>query len=59
MNRPLTFTLQIDYETQSSDSFMANWSSVLIRLAEPFMDAKYTKVSVLASKRTMLIDSLL
>lgn len=28
---------------------MANWSSVLIRLAEPFMDAKYTKVSIAPS----------
>src|SRR5882757_3710831 len=31
---------------------MANWSSVLIRLAEPFMDANYTKVSMDAIKRT-------
>ena len=43
------FRLQIDYETQSADSFMANWSSVLIRLAEPFMDANYTKVGMVAS----------
>ncbi len=38
---------------------MANWSSVLIRLAEPFMDANYTKVSMAASKRTISTDSLL
>ena len=43
---PSYFHLQVDYETQSTDSFMANWSSILIRLAEPFMDATYTKVSI-------------
>ena len=53
------FTFQVDYETQSTDSFMANWSSILIRLAEPFMDAKYTKVSIVASKPTISTDSLL
>ena len=53
------FHLQVEYETQSTDSFMANWSSVLTRLAEPFMDANYTKVSMTASKRTILTDFLL
>ena len=53
------FHFQVDYETQSTDSFMANWSSVLIRLAEPFMDAKYTKVSIVASNRKTSTDSLL
>lgn len=36
---------------------MANWSSVLTRLAEPFMDANYTKVSIVTSKRTVSTDS--
>ena len=36
---------QVDYATVSSDSFMVNLQSVLLRFAEPFMDASYTKVS--------------
>jgi ubiquitin conjugation factor E4 B len=58
MGHPHTSTHQVDYETQSTDSFMANWSSVLIRLAEPFMDAKYTKVGIVVSKRVISADSL-
>ena len=58
-DRSSYFHLQVEYETQSTDSFMANWSSVLTRLAEPFMDASYTKVSMPASKQTILTDSLL
>ena len=36
--------VQVEPETVASDSFMVNLQSVLLRFAEPFMDARYTKV---------------
>ncbi|KAF4617286.1 hypothetical protein D9613_006110 [Agrocybe pediades] len=36
--------MQVDPATVSSDSFMLNMQSVLFRFAEPFMDAKYSKM---------------
>ncbi len=36
---------QVDPTTVASDSFMLNMQSVLLRFAEPFMDANFTKAS--------------
>ncbi|TFK61391.1 hypothetical protein BDN72DRAFT_828292 [Pluteus cervinus] len=36
--------MQVDPDTVSSDSFMANVQTILLRFAEPFMDATYSKV---------------
>ncbi|PFH54088.1 hypothetical protein AMATHDRAFT_136414 [Amanita thiersii Skay4041] len=36
--------MQVDPNTVSSDGFMLNLQSVLLRFAEPFMDANYTKM---------------
>ncbi|KAI6042671.1 ubiquitin elongating factor core-domain-containing protein [Pisolithus marmoratus] len=36
--------MQVDPQTVASDSFMINLHSVLLRLAEPFMDARYSKM---------------
>ncbi|KAL0579137.1 Ubiquitin conjugation factor E4 [Marasmius crinis-equi] len=36
--------MQVDPATVSSDSFMVNLQTVLYRLAEPFMDASFSKV---------------
>ncbi|EGN98229.1 hypothetical protein SERLA73DRAFT_109617 [Serpula lacrymans var. lacrymans S7.3] len=36
--------MQVEAETVASDSFMVNLQSVLLRFAEPFMDARYTKI---------------
>ncbi|KAF8645185.1 hypothetical protein AX16_008012 [Volvariella volvacea WC 439] len=36
--------LQVDPDTVSSDSFMVNIQSILLRFAEPFMDAHYSKM---------------
>ncbi|KAJ7644172.1 ubiquitin elongating factor core-domain-containing protein [Roridomyces roridus] len=36
--------MQIDPETVASDSFVVNLQSVLLRFAEPFMDANYSKI---------------
>ncbi|KAF9241107.1 ubiquitin elongating factor core-domain-containing protein [Melanogaster broomeanus] len=36
--------MQVDPETVASDSFMVNLQSVLLRFAEPFMDARYSKM---------------
>lgn len=36
--------LQVSEDTIATDSFMVNLQTVLYRLAEPFMDANYTKV---------------
>ncbi|KAA1469869.1 hypothetical protein DENSPDRAFT_835542 [Dentipellis sp. KUC8613] len=36
--------MQVEYETCSSDSFMTNIQLLLLRFAEPFMDANYTKI---------------
>jgi len=36
--------LQVGEDTIATDSFMVNLQTVLYRLAEPFMDANYTKV---------------
>ncbi|KIL63235.1 hypothetical protein M378DRAFT_79950 [Amanita muscaria Koide BX008] len=36
--------MQVDPNTVSSDGFMVNILSVLLRFAEPFMDANYTKM---------------
>jgi hypothetical protein len=35
---------QVEPETVATDSFMVNLQTVLLRFAEPFMDANYTKV---------------
>ena len=40
----MTITIQVDPATVSSDSFMVNIQTVLLRFAEPFMDATYSKV---------------
>jgi ubiquitin conjugation factor E4 B len=37
---------QVEPETVATDSFLVNLQSVLLRFAEPFMDANYTKVSI-------------
>ncbi|GLB38346.1 putative ubiquitin elongating factor core [Lyophyllum shimeji] len=36
--------MQVDPDTVASDSFMVNLQSVLLRFAEPFMDANYSKM---------------
>ncbi|KAI6166622.1 ubiquitin elongating factor core-domain-containing protein [Pisolithus thermaeus] len=36
--------MQVDPHTVASDSFMINLHSVLLRFAEPFMDARYSKM---------------
>ncbi len=36
---------EVDPATVASDSFMVNVHLILLRFAEPFMDAQYTKVS--------------
>ena len=37
--------MQVDFDTVASDGFMINLQIILLRFAEPFMDAKYSKVS--------------
>lgn len=41
--------MQVDPNTVASDSFMVNMQSVLLRFAEPFMDANYTKACFLSA----------
>lgn len=41
--------MQVDPATVSTDSFMVNIQTVLLRFAEPFMDATYSKVSAIPS----------
>ncbi|KLO08673.1 hypothetical protein SCHPADRAFT_908469 [Schizopora paradoxa] len=36
--------MQVDFNTVASDSFMTNVLAVLLRFAEPFMDATYSKL---------------
>ncbi|KIJ62650.1 hypothetical protein HYDPIDRAFT_41789 [Hydnomerulius pinastri MD-312] len=36
--------MQVEPETVATDSFMINLQSVLLRFAEPFMDARYSKM---------------
>ncbi|KAF8895484.1 ubiquitin conjugation factor E4 [Infundibulicybe gibba] len=36
--------MQVEPETVATDSFMVNLQTVLLRFAEPFMDANYTKL---------------
>ncbi|KAJ7175910.1 ubiquitin elongating factor core-domain-containing protein [Mycena filopes] len=36
--------MQVEAETVASDSFMVNLQSILLRFAEPFMDANYAKM---------------
>ncbi|KAK0221612.1 ubiquitin elongating factor core-domain-containing protein [Armillaria fumosa] len=36
--------MQVDPTTVASDSFMVNLQTILLRFAEPFMDANYTKM---------------
>ncbi|KIM56094.1 hypothetical protein SCLCIDRAFT_133427 [Scleroderma citrinum Foug A] len=36
--------MQVEPETVATDSFMVNLQSVLLRFAEPFMDARYSKM---------------
>ncbi|KAI0043444.1 hypothetical protein FA95DRAFT_1563296 [Auriscalpium vulgare] len=36
--------MQVDPNTVASDSFMTNVHAILLRFAEPFMDAQYTKI---------------
>ncbi|KAJ6585038.1 ubiquitin elongating factor core-domain-containing protein [Mycena capillaripes] len=36
--------MQVEAETVATDSFMVNLQSILLRFAEPFMDANYTKM---------------
>ena len=35
---------QVDYRTVATDGFLINLQAVLFRLAEPFMDARYSKL---------------
>ncbi|KAI0259835.1 ubiquitin elongating factor core-domain-containing protein [Gloeopeniophorella convolvens] len=37
--------MQVDPKTVATDSFMTNTHVVLLRFAEPFMDAQYTKIN--------------
>ena len=37
-------TAKVDPTTVATDSFMLNMQAVLLRFAEPFMDANHTKV---------------
>lgn len=37
--------MQVDPETVASDGYMINLQATLLRFAEPFMDAKYSKVT--------------
>ncbi|KAI5121069.1 hypothetical protein M0805_008583 [Coniferiporia weirii] len=36
--------MQVDPDTVASDGFMINVQAILLRFAEPFMDAKYSKI---------------
>ncbi|KAG9315705.1 ubiquitin elongating factor core-domain-containing protein [Chiua virens] len=36
--------MQVDPQTVASDSFMVNLQSILLRFAEPFVDARYSKM---------------
>ena len=36
--------VKVDPTTVATDSFMLNMQAILLRFAEPFMDANYTKV---------------
>ncbi|KAJ8582493.1 hypothetical protein M405DRAFT_937743 [Rhizopogon salebrosus TDB-379] len=36
--------MQVESDTVATDSFMVNLQSVLLRFAEPFMDARYSKI---------------
>ncbi|KAH8114701.1 ubiquitin elongating factor core-domain-containing protein [Phellopilus nigrolimitatus] len=36
--------MQVDPDTVASDGFMINLQAILLRFAEPFMDAKYSKI---------------
>jgi len=45
---------QVDPTTVASDSFMLSMQGVLLRFAEPFMDANYTKVYSLSAKYAKL-----
>ena len=51
--------LQVGEDTIATDSFMVNLQTVLYRLAEPFMDANYTKVGRLDSDFTVGLTSIL
>jgi ubiquitin conjugation factor E4 B len=42
----LKFGPQVEPESVATDSFMVNLQSVMLRFAEPFMDAKYSKASL-------------
>lgn len=48
--------MQVDYATVATDSFMVNLQSILLRFAEPFMDAKYSKVRIYMLYRGLLSD---
>lgn len=43
--------MQVDPNTVSSDGFMFNLTTCLDQLCEPFMDASFTKVSMLRHSR--------
>lgn len=51
---PLVFDedRQVEPETVASDSFMVNLQAILFRFCEPFIDANYTKASVLRPDTT-------
>lgn len=44
LNRKRT-AMRYKYETQASDSFISNLHYCLLRLAEPFMDARYNQLN--------------
>jgi ubiquitin conjugation factor E4 B len=49
---------QVEPETVATDSFMVNLQSILLRFAEPFMDANYTKVILPAAPDSLLTLSI-
>jgi hypothetical protein len=43
--RSVLLFIEVDPTTVATDSFMTNVHLILLRFAEPFMDAQYTKVN--------------
>jgi Ubiquitin elongating factor core len=51
----LTSYIEVDPTTVATDSFMTNAHLILLRFAEPFMDAQYTKVYAVVQLRAPII----
>ncbi len=43
-------SIEVDPATVATDSFMTNVHLILLRFAEPFMDAQYTKVNAVVTR---------